>query len=271
MGITKLKDFKRRYLIVILFYIFTIHPVYSQTKYQIEESVTEYSQYDIDIETDLYDDYDENIEVFYDPFEKWNRRVFNFNLGFNKVIIEPIGKGYRAVTTKGMRRGVDNAVKNLRSPIILINSILQLDGENVARTISSFAINSTIGVLGFFNPAKKLDIYNEDKDFGQTLGKWKVGAGPYIVVPFLGPSTLRDGTGLIVDKAVDPLDYNMLEFGGKKPLMGWEFRWTRRILYGLTISNFVVETYAPMVESSFDPYVMTRNAYLQNRKFKINK
>jgi len=264
MGIAKNKNYKIKYLFAIVFYLFS-------TNYAFSAYEKPYNDYQLDVETDLYDNYDEEVETFYDPFEKFNRKIFNFNISFNKYITEPVGKSYRFVTTKGMRRSIDNVLKNLRSPVILINSILQLDMKNSARTISSFAINSTIGVLGLFNPAKKMEIYNENADFGQTLGKWKVGTGPYLVLPILGPSNFRDGSGILVDKAIDPLDYNILEFGGKKPLVSWKFRWIRTGFYALNISNFVVETFTPLLETSFDPYVMTRNAYLQNRKYKINK
>jgi len=267
MGIAKYRNQKIKYLLVILLSLFTTNVAFSAS----EERYENYEQYELHIESDLYDGYGEEEITFYDPFEKFNRKVFNFNLGFNRAIIEPIGKGYRFVTTNRIRNGVDNMLNNINSPVVLINSILQLDILNSAKTVGSFVVNSTIGLLGFFNPAQEMGIYNSDSDFGQTLGKWKIGAGPYLVVPVFGPTTFRDGTGFVVDRLVDPLDYNILQFGGKKPLMNSDFRWGRRIVYVLNLSNFVVETFTPMVESSFDPYVMVRNAYLQSRNYKINK
>lgn len=263
------KSHKLKYLLAIIFYLLTANYAFSAYKRPYEE----YQEYQLDIESELYDIYDEEEEIFYDPWEGMNRKIFDFNIGFNRYVTEPVGKAYRFITTKGIRRSVDNALKNLRAPVNLMNSIFQLDADNSARVIFSFLINSTVGVLGLFNPAAKLDAYNRDADFGQTLGKWNVGPGPYLVVPIYGPTTIRDGSGVIVERLIDPIGYNALGFGGERweSLVSWKFRVIRLGVYALNVSNFVVETFTPLIETSFDPYVLVRNGYLQARRHKINR
>jgi phospholipid-binding lipoprotein MlaA len=259
-------------LFTIIGYLFATNHAFSLDVKLVANEI-QYSGYQLDIKTDLYDEYDEieETKIFYDPFETVNRKIFAFNMHFNRIIVTPVGKGYRKITTQQIRRSVNNVLNNLRSPVIFMNSVLQCDADNSAKTVMSFIINSTVGVLGIFNPAAKIGIQNEDSDFGQTLGKWNIGTGPYLVIPILGPSDLRDGTGFIVDKLIDPFDFNILRFGNRKRLVNQDFRIARMALYGLDISDFLVQTFMPMVATSFDPYIMTRNAFLQNRNYKINK
>lgn len=230
--------------------------------------------YNLELESDEYDYYGDvyDEQTIYDPFEKVNRKIFGFNLFLNRTVLTPVAKGYRFVTTEWMRKRIGNLLMNLRSPIVLASSVLQLDFKNSAKTVGSFALNSTVGLVGMFNPAAKMGIYNENRDLGQTLGKYKIGQGPYLVIPIFGPSTIRDGTGTLTERAIDPFGYhNALGVGGERPWVSWEYRTGRWVLYGLDRSNYVYEKLNPIIENSFDPYVLVRNAYLQRRQYEVEK
>ncbi|MFV1973679.1 MAG: VacJ family lipoprotein [Thiohalobacterales bacterium] len=132
-----------------------------------------------------------------DPWEGFNRSMYRFNYRFDKYVFLPAVNGYQFITPDFMQAGIYNFFRNIQDITTLINSILQLSPEKTANTTTRLVINSTIGILGFINVAD--DVPRSDEDFGQTLGHWGVGRGPYLVLPVLGPSSLRDGTGAIVD------------------------------------------------------------------------
>ena len=135
-----------------------------------------------------------------DPWEGFNRSMYRFNYRFDKYIFLPAVNGYQAITPGFMEKGIHNFFRNIQDITTLINSILQLSPEKTVATTARLVINTTIGLLGFIDVAH--DIPRSDEDFGQTLGHWGVGAGPYLVLPILGPSSLRDGTGTLVDRIV---------------------------------------------------------------------
>jgi len=135
-----------------------------------------------------------------DPWEGFNRSMYRFNYRFDKYLFLPVVNGYQAITPDFMEQGIHNFFRNLQDITTLINSILQLSPEKTANTVARLAINSTVGILGFINVAHNMP--RSDEDFGQTLGHWGVGPGPYLVLPVLGPSSLRDGTGTLVDRVV---------------------------------------------------------------------
>jgi len=145
----------------------------------------------------------ENALLVYDPWEPMNRGIYNFNARFDRAIFLPTVKGYRAVTPDIVEKGVSNFFSNLGEVNNLINNLLQLRIKSSAITLWRFVVNSTVGVAGLWDPAEKFGMYQQKEDFGQTLGYWGVGSGPYLVMPFLGPSSLRDATGLGVDYVVD--------------------------------------------------------------------
>jgi phospholipid-binding lipoprotein MlaA len=142
------------------------------------------------------------LQVF-DPLEGLNRRVYKFNALFDKHIFLPVVSGYETVTPKFMRTGVSNFFSNVRDIRNFINSVLQLKIEKAAHTTARFAFNTTIGLLGFIDVATSMDLPQKNEDFGQTLGVWGLGQGPYLVLPVVGPSSLRDGVGLGVDWYVE--------------------------------------------------------------------
>ncbi|PCJ35889.1 MAG: ABC transporter [Cellvibrionales bacterium] len=145
----------------------------------------------------------ENALLVYDPWEPMNRGIYNFNARFDRAIFLPTVRGYRAVTPDIVEQGVSNFFSNLGEVNNFVNNVLQLQLKSSAITLSRFVVNTTIGVAGLWDPAEKFGMHEQKEDFGQTLGYWGVGSGPYLVIPFLGPSSLRDATGVGVDYVVD--------------------------------------------------------------------
>ncbi len=135
----------------------------------------------------------------YDPWEGMNKRIYNFNYHFDRTVFIPITDGWRRYVPRFARKGVNNFFNNIRDVRTLANSILQLKAEKSAQATGRVLVNSTVGLLGFIDVATNMDIPRPNEDFGQTLGHWGVGKGPYLVLPFLGPSNLRDGVGFLPD------------------------------------------------------------------------
>ena len=141
----------------------------------------------------------------YDPWEGMNKRIYNFNYHFDKHVFIPVVKGYQWVLPGFAQHGIHNFFNNFRDIRTLMNSILQLSPEKTAQSLGRVVINTTVGLLGLFDVATGLDIPRPVEDFGQTLGHWGVNKGPYLVIPFLGPSNLRDGLGYLPDLYVTVL------------------------------------------------------------------
>jgi phospholipid-binding lipoprotein MlaA len=139
----------------------------------------------------------------YDPWEGFNRRVYKFNALFDRHVFLPVVDGYEAITPEFMRTGISNFFSNLRDIRNFVNSVLQLKGRKAASTSARFVVNSTVGLLGFIDVATPIDLPQQNEDFGQTLGVWGAGQGPFLVLPLLGPSSVRDGVGLGVDWYVE--------------------------------------------------------------------
>jgi phospholipid-binding lipoprotein MlaA len=148
----------------------------------------------------------------YDPWGPMNRGIYNFNTQFDRYIFLPVVRGYEAILPNFAQKGVSNFFSNLDEILNFANSVLQLKPEAAATALSRFVWNTTVGVFGLWDPASHMGLVKWDEDFGQTLGHWGVGPGPYLVLPFLGPSNLRDTTGLVVDiaafSALDPLNFD---------------------------------------------------------------
>ena len=160
----------------------------------------EYSEPVFTAEQVLSDDYqDRQATVVYDPWEGMNQRVYNFNYHFDRYIFLPTVRGYQAVTPDFAEAGVSNFFDNLKDVNTFLNSVLQLEGKKSAESLGRVAVNTTIGLLGLFDVATHLGIDRPREDFGQTLGYWGVPNGPYLVLPFLGPSNVRDSAGLVPD------------------------------------------------------------------------
>jgi phospholipid-binding lipoprotein MlaA len=190
-----------------------------------------------------------------DPWEGFNRAMFTVNDGLDRFVLEPVAKGYDFVVPLPLEQCISNFFKNLRVPLNSLNGLLQGKPVNAASDVGRFTVNTTLGLAGFLDPATYFGLVRHDEDFGQTLGVWGVPNGPYLVIPLLGPSTIRDTGGLAVDSVLTP---------------GWYF-----LDAAVTIGSRVVDTVnsrALLLEdverarsASFDFYGFVRNAYLSHR------
>ncbi len=200
----------------------------------------------------------------YDPFEEQNRSVMEFNRAVDKAIINPIINGYRTITPKPARSGIRNFLRNLRSPIILANQLLQGDLGGARDVLLRATINTTLGIGGIFDIAGYEGIEYEPEDFGQTLAVWGVGHGPYMVVPFIGPSSLRDYGGYFTDYLADPLRIHL-------------FNNDQKLLYTakfgadyLDLRDSLMDTLNDVEYTSIDYYAAIRSIYYQNREALVN-
>lgn len=140
-----------------------------------------------------------------DPLEPVNRVMFEFNRGVDTLFLRPAGTFYKAMMPPPLQELVHNFLNNLKSPVILLNDVLQGEGTRAGDTLARFAINTTVGVLGFGDPATKMGFSRHGEDFGQTMGVYGMGEGPYLVLPIFGPSNPRDAVGKVVDTLTDPI------------------------------------------------------------------
>lgn len=140
-----------------------------------------------------------------DPIEPINRAVFEFNRGLDTMVLRPVATFYKAMTPPPLQVYVNNFLSNLKAPVILLNDVLQGESDRAADTFARFAINTTVGILGFGDPATDMGYARHGEDFGQTLGVWGAGEGPYLVLPVFGPSNPRDVVGKVVDVLTDPI------------------------------------------------------------------
>ena len=194
-----------------------------------------------------------------DPLEGLNRGVYKFNDVADKAIIKPVATAYKAITPSPIRTGFNNFFSNLGSITTVFNDLLQFKFASAFTDAGRFVINSTFGIAGFIDVAGMDKIKNHKEDFGQTLGYWGVGNGAYLVLPLLGPSSLRDTTGLVFDTiTTDPITYprNIGQIRLSNQLRAAQFLDKRTEL--LTASDLVDD-------ASLDPYAFTRDAYLQKR------
>lgn len=145
---------------------------------------------------------DEQIIAAYDPWEEFNLEMYRFNYNFDKYVFIPIVTGYEFITPVVVQKGITNLFENIGEVRNIYNSLLQLKGKKSAISLGRFVANSTIGIGGLFDPATSLGLKKQNEDFGQTLGVWGVGAGPYAVVPVLGPHTARSAGGFAVDAGI---------------------------------------------------------------------
>ena len=193
-----------------------------------------------------------------DPFESWNRKVFAFNDGVDRWFLRPVAKAYRTVTPDLVDRGVTNFFSNLGEVGNFANSVLQGKGESAVVAFGRFTFNTVFGLGGLFDVATSFDLPERQEDFGQTLAIWGVGSGPYLVMPFLGPSTPRHTTGFLTDGFALPSPWEAVE----------EPEW----YYLRTLQ--VVDKRADLIPAegliAGDRYTFMRNAFLQRREFLIN-
>ena len=202
-------------------------------------------------------------------FENVSRSVFKFNLAFDEKIFEPIAKGYSRLP-QPLKTGTSNFTSNISNLLSIPNSILQGNFREFGHSVGSVFINSTVGILGLFNPAEKIGLKPSKEDVGQTLGKYGIGQGCYYVLPILGPTTLRDSLGLIADSFIDPfaqvtirdkellgISGNHLDYYSVKGTSAVDFR-------SNNLTNF-----ESLEKNSIDLYSSFKSIYLQDRENKV--
>ncbi len=194
-----------------------------------------------------------------DPIEPVNRFIFGFNDILDRVLIEPLAKGYNFVLPQFVRDSVQSFMHNLQSPIIVANDLLQGKIGNAGVATARFVINSTIGIVGLVDVASTQGLKYEDQDFGQTLATWGVGNGFYIVLPILGPSSLRDATGTFTDSYADPV-----RIIADNTNHQWIY-YVREGLQGLDNRSRLIKPIDDMRRNSLDYYAAARSAYVQHR------
>lgn len=192
-----------------------------------------------------------------DPWEGFNRKIYAFNDGLDKVV-RPVAVGYDKVMPDPFQRGVGNFFRNLDAPVTFVNQILQGKVTQSADTFGRFLINSTIGLLGFFDIASRMGIPFYNEDLGQTLASWGYEDSRYLMLPFFGPSTVRDGTGRLADSYYHPVG---------RAVHGRD-RWGLLIFRGIDQRARFLDQDAEL-ERAYDPYVLMRDVWLQNRRYQI--
>jgi phospholipid-binding lipoprotein MlaA len=193
-----------------------------------------------------------------DPWERFNRSVFRFNESLDRAIARPVAKGYVKVTPRVLRTGVSNFFSNLETVPNIVNDLLQGKMSQAGRDSGRFLLNSTLGLGGLFDPASSAGFEQGDEDLGQTLGKWGVKSGPYVMLPILGPSSVRDAFSRAADTYIEPVAYLSDES-------------TRYIIRGVDLLDqraSLLELDAQL-ERTFDRYAFIRNAWLQRREYQV--
>jgi len=194
-----------------------------------------------------------------DPWESWNRGVYKFNDALDRAVAKPVAQTYVKVVPQTVRNGVNHFFTNLNTPTVLVNDVLQGKLVAAANDLGRFVLNSTVGLAGILDPATDAGLARNDEDFGQTLGKWGVHAGPFVELPILGPSDLRDAPARVVDSYTNPRQYIKNNY----------------VKYGLYLPDFVDRraSLLPLdstLQTVYDPYAFVRDAYLQRRAYLVS-
>jgi phospholipid-binding lipoprotein MlaA len=196
-----------------------------------------------------------------DPWEGFNRGVFSFNETMDDAIFTPIGNLYQTITPEFVDRGVTNFFNNLNDIAVVVNDILQFKIDQALSDASRFIFNSTIGLAGFFDVSTPMGLPKHDEDFGQTLAYWGVGSGPFLMVPFFGPATIRDTLGLAVDNGVlNPIFY----------LDNTELKAGLLTLNYVDFKADLISAKKLVEEAAIDEYEFVKNAYFEKRANQIS-
>ena len=204
-----------------------------------------------------------------DCFEKVNRGIFAFNQGLDTALFEPLAKGYRKLPVP-IRHGTSNVLDNLSTLMTIPNNLLQGEIKKAGQNTVRFVVNTTLGILGIFDPASRIGFATlEKEDYGQTLGSWGVGEGCYLVLPILGPSTVRDTVGMIGGTVAggDPW-YNVTVKNDTQYFTDFDYYGTRATS-GIDFRAKNIESFDNLEKNSMDFYASVRSLYLQDRKLKI--
>ena len=202
-------------------------------------------------------------------FEKTSRAIFNFNMALDDIVLEPLAKGYNKLPSP-IRKGTSNFTSNIGTLLSIPNNILQGDLKQLGHSVGSFAVNTTVGILGFLNPAEKIGLKPHKEDVGQTLGSYGIGPGCYFVLPLFGPTTARDSIGLLADTFVDPFAHITIR---EKELFGASG--SNLDYYSIKATSTVDfradndSNFESLEKNSLDLYSSLKSIYLQDRENKI--
>ena len=197
-----------------------------------------------------------------DPLEPWNRLVFAFNDRLYFWVMKPIAQGYNAVVPGGVRVSIRNFFNNISMPVRFANAFLQMKIKSAAIELARFGVNTTFGLAGLFDVAKKsFNLESQEKDLGMTLGSYGIGEGLYIVWPFIGPSSLRDTVGTVGDGFLSPVNY----------IRPAKDAFAINAYEHFNDTSLHIGDYEGLKESAIDPYTAVKDAYVQHRRFLIQK
>jgi len=191
-----------------------------------------------------------------DPIEPINRGIYHFNDAVDKAVVKPVAQGYKAVLPGPVRTGVTNFFSNIDDVLIALNNVLQFKFDRAASDVARVMFNTTFGIAGIFDVATEFGLEKHNEDFGQTLGYWGVGDGPFLMLPILGPSNLRDTVGLAAYYELDPV-LNLDHVPTRNTLTGVRFIDRRARL---------LDAEKVLDEAALDPYTFLRDAYIQHRR-----
>jgi phospholipid-binding lipoprotein MlaA len=195
-----------------------------------------------------------------DHFERFNRSIYKFNTALDHAILRPVARGYVKITPQPVRTGVSNFLGNLDYTKTIGNDALQAHFIDFGTDIARFIVNTTVGVAGIFDPATRFGLDKHDRDFGQTLGKWGLPTGPYLMLPVLGPSDIRDAAGLVPDRFMT--------------IDNWINNTPVQI--GLTAAHAIdrrtqLLSFDATLDSAYDPYALVRSVWFQRRDYKVHE
>jgi phospholipid-binding lipoprotein MlaA len=256
----------------------TLENLEKETETTLMESAEGSPNKDTGVEDEFFDPFDESSDDTqmeeYDPLEPVNSVVFEFNYRLDKYVVKPVAQVYNFFIPPDVQQSFSNVFQNIRFFPRLLNNLLQAKFEGASIEMSRFLINSTLGVGGLFDPAGIMfEFKTPSEDLGQTLGTYGVGPGPFLMVPFFGPFTLRDGVGFIGDSFLDPFNWFILPFikTNSIPQLVQDRSKIRTIRFGLAGGEAVnlralnLEKFQGVEEGTLDLYGAIRNGYLQQR------
>jgi len=194
-----------------------------------------------------------------DPWQRMNRGIYKFNDAFDRAIATPAARTYVRLP-QPIRTGVTNFFNNVTYPDVIVNALLQGKLLPFARDTGRLVVNTTLGIGGIFDPASHMGLAIEDRDFGQTFGKWGIPPGPFLEIPFVGPSDVRDGIGRIPDSYAEPWVYIKSRY--------WYWDYGTLLVYEVSLRASLLPL-TDMAAKTYDPYAFERNAYLQHRDFMV--
>ncbi len=203
-----------------------------------------------------------DVHVDEDSFESYNRAMFKFNYGFDKYVLRPVAEGYRSVTNDFARDRVSSVLSNIKEPIYFGNHLLQGNFKQTGVSVARFGVNTTLGLLGMFDVAEGWGLTKDTASFDETLAKWCVPDGPFIVLPLLGPSTPRAATGLVADSVMNPVYWATYHDANIKDKVAYSYT----AINAISLREANLEFLDELERGSVDFYSTMRSAYLQNRK-----